>query len=103
MEDVDFGLRCALAGQGGSYVPSAVAYHRGSATLGEWNKDTVWRIARNQVLLAAKHFRVSRAGRLWPDSCSGDWSPCGMGADVAFVRGKFAGMRGPPDEAVKYK
>ncbi len=57
MEDVDFGLRCAMAGREGWYVPSAVAYHRGSATLGGWSKDTVWRIARNQVLLAAKHFQ----------------------------------------------
>ena len=54
MEDIDFGLRCALAGREGLYVPSAVAYHRGSATLGEWNKDTVWRIARNQLLLSAR-------------------------------------------------
>ena len=37
--------------------PAAVAQHRGSATLGAWNSDTVRRIARNQVLLAAKHFR----------------------------------------------
>ena len=57
LEDVDFGLRCALAGREGVYVPAAVAYHRGSATLGQWNKDTVRLIARNQVLLTAKHFR----------------------------------------------
>lgn len=56
LEDVDFGLRCALAGRSGWYEPDAVARHRGSATLGAWNSDTVRRIARNQVLLIRKHF-----------------------------------------------
>jgi GT2 family glycosyltransferase len=56
LEDVDFGIRCALAGFQGAYIPTAVAYHRGSATWGAWNKDTVKRIARNQILLTVKHF-----------------------------------------------
>src|SRR5579863_1287893 len=56
LEDVDFGIRCALLGFQGAYVPSAVAYHRGSETLGAWNKDTVKRIARNQILMTVKHF-----------------------------------------------
>jgi GT2 family glycosyltransferase len=57
LEDVDFGIRCALAGFPGAYVPSAVAYHRGSATLGAWNYDTVKRISRNQILITVKHFK----------------------------------------------
>jgi GT2 family glycosyltransferase len=57
LEDVDFGLRCSLAGFSGLYEPAAVANHLGSATRGEWNKDTVFQISRNQMLLAAKHFR----------------------------------------------
>jgi GT2 family glycosyltransferase len=93
MEDVDFGLRCALAGRGGLFVPSAVAYHRGSATLGEWNKDTVWRIARNQVLLSAKHFRGQPR---WP-IVAGQllWGIVALrhGRGSAFVRGKIAGLR----------
>ncbi len=93
MEDVDFGLRCALAGRGGLFVPSAVAYHRGSATLGEWNNDTVWRIARNQVLLAAKHFGGQPR---WP-IVAGQllWGIVALrhGRGSAFVRGKIAGMR----------
>ena len=56
LEDVDFGIRCALAGHHGSYIPSAVAYHRGSATRGAWNNDTVKQISRNQILLTVKHF-----------------------------------------------
>ena len=93
MEDVDFGLRCAIAGRGGLFVPSAVAYHRGSATLGEWNKDTVWRIARNQVLLSAKHFR----GQPWWPIVAGQllWGMVALrhGRGSAFLRGKIAGMR----------
>lgn len=93
MEDVDFGLRCALAGRPGVFVPSAVAYHRGSATLGEWNNDTVWRIARNQVLLSAKHFR----GQPWWPIVAGQllWGIVALrhGRGSAFVRGKIAGMR----------
>jgi GT2 family glycosyltransferase len=56
LEDVDFGLRCAEAGLGGLYVPDAIAYHQGSATLGQWHPDTVRKIARNQLLLVAKHY-----------------------------------------------
>ena len=93
MEDVDFGLRCALTRRGGLYVPSAIAYHRGSATLGEWNNDTVWRIARNQVLLSAKHFR----GQPWWPIVAGQllWGMVALrhGRGSAFIRGKIAGMR----------
>ncbi len=93
LEDVDFGIRCALAGHRGAYVPTAVAHHLGSATLGQWNKDTVYRIARNQILLVIKYFQgqsririvagqllwglvALRHGQLWP-----------------YLRGKMAGWR----------
>lgn len=56
LEDVDFGLRCASLNYAGRYVPEAIAYHMGSATLGPWHADTVRRISRNQVLLIAKHY-----------------------------------------------
>jgi len=56
LEDVDFGLRCGEAGLEGVYVPEAVAYHEGSGTLGRWHPETVRRIARNQLLLVAKHY-----------------------------------------------
>jgi GT2 family glycosyltransferase len=93
MEDVDFGLRCALEGREGLFVPSAVAYHRGSATLGEWNKDTVRRIARNQVLLSAKHFQSQAR---WP-IVAGQllWGVVALrhGCGSAFLRGKVAGIK----------
>ena len=56
LEDIDFGIRSAIAGFTGIYVPDAVAFHQGSATLGRWHPDTVRKIARNQLLLVAKHY-----------------------------------------------
>jgi GT2 family glycosyltransferase len=93
LEDVDFGLRCALAGREGVYQPFAIAYHRGSATLGAWSREAVWRISRNQVLLAAKHFRGQP---LWP-ILAGQllWGLVAArhGRAGAFLSGKFAGLR----------
>ena len=51
----------------GWYVPEAVAWHRGSATLGRWNPQTVRRISRNQVFLVAKHYPARLILRYaWP-------------------------------------
>ena len=92
LEDVDFGVRCALAGRDGIYVPAAVSRHRGSSTLGEWNRDTVRLIARNQVLLAAKHFRGQPrlpivAGQLL-------WGLLALrhARGAAYLRGKISGL-----------
>ena len=92
LEDVDFGLRCALAGRAGLYVPAATAHHRGSSTLGEWNSDTVRYIARNQVLLAAKYFRGQP---LWP-IVAGQllWGCLALrhARGWAYLRGKLSGL-----------
>lgn len=56
LEDIDFGIRCALAGIRGRYVPQALATHRGNATLGAWHPETVRLMSRNQVVLIAKHY-----------------------------------------------
>jgi len=97
LEDVDFGLRCAEAGFSGLYVPEAVAYHRGSATLGRWHPDTVRKIARNQVLLIAKHYppnwvlsygwSVFIAQSLW------GFVALRHGALVSYLSGKIEGLR----------
>jgi len=93
MEDVDFGLRCAAADRWGSYVPMAVAHHLGSATLGRWNKDTVKLIARNQVLLASKHF----GGEPWWPILVGQllWGLVAIrhACGIAWLRGKVSGLR----------
>jgi len=97
LEDVDFGLRCAEAGLGGCYVPESVAYHQGSSTLGRWHPDTVRRIARNQILLLAKHYPpnwILRYG--WPVFIAQAlWGLVALrhGALVSYVCGKADGLR----------
>ena len=67
LEDVDFGLRCAAQGLAGRYVPEALAHASGSATLGRWHPETVRRMARNQLLLLARHYpRRLLVARFWP-------------------------------------
>jgi len=93
LEDVDFGIRCAAHDRWGLYVPAATAYHQGSSTWGQWNKYSVRLIARNQVLLTAKHFGgLSR----WP-IVAGQllWGMVALchGCAGAYLQGKMAGMR----------
>ena len=97
LEDVDFGIRCATKGYSGVYVPNATARHQGSGTLGRWHKETVRRIARNQVLLVARHFPrhwMLRYG--WPVLIGQTlWGFVALrhGAGLAFLKGKIEGMR----------
>jgi GT2 family glycosyltransferase len=94
LEDIEFGLRCAVGGFYGVYEPSAVAWHQGGGTRGPWHPDTVRHMARNQVWVVALHFPrrwtwpvviaqllwglvAARHGRLWP-----------------WLRGKVEGLRG---------
>ena len=93
LEDVDFGIRCAIGERWGVYVPAAIAYHQGSSTWGQWNKYSVRLIARNQLLLTAKYFRgLSR----WP-IVAGQllWGLVALrhGCAGAYLQGKMAGMR----------
>jgi GT2 family glycosyltransferase len=54
-EDVDWNLRAQLAGWSCRYVPAAVAYHMGSATLGRGLTDfTRYHLVRNQLWIIAK-------------------------------------------------
>jgi len=97
LEDVDFGFRCAAADLPGIYAPGAVAYHTGSATLGRWHPATVRRIARNQLLLIAKHYPrgwVLRYG--WPVFVAQSlWGFLALqhGAGLAYLAGKLDGLR----------
>lgn len=93
LEDIDFGIRCAIQGLWGVYVPTAIAHHVGSSTWGAWNKNSVRLIARNQLLLTAKYFYgLSR----WP-MVAGQllWGLTALrhGCAVAYLQGKLAGLR----------
>jgi GT2 family glycosyltransferase len=97
LEDVDFGLRCALKGYSGVYVPEARAYHTGSATLGAWHPDTVRRTARNQVFLVAKHYSKKWLVRYgWAVLVAQTlWGLVALrhGTGLAFLRGKIEAIR----------
>lgn len=67
LDDLDLALRTELMGYGGFYVPDAVAYHVGSATLGEpMHPRIVELITRNQIYLVAKNYPRSVFVRLLP-------------------------------------
>jgi len=97
LEDVDFGLRCARLSLPGQYVPGAVAWHRGSASLGRWHPETVRRIARNQLLLAARHYPNACLARwTWPILVAQSlWGGVALrhGAGWAWIRGVLEGVR----------
>jgi GT2 family glycosyltransferase len=97
LEDVDFGLRCAELGLSGWYVPEAIAYHAGSATLGRWNRDTVRKISRNQLLLVAKHYPPDWVKcYCWPVLVAQIlWGFVALrhGAFLAYLAGKIEGVR----------
>jgi hypothetical protein len=93
LEDADFGLRCAAQRITGRYVPDARAVHVGSAALGRWHAETVRRMARNQLLLAARHFS---AHHLWPVLVAQLlWGAVAVrhGRGMAWARGKMQGLR----------
>jgi len=93
LEDVDFGIRCAVRGRTGVYSPGAIAFHLGSSTWGAWNKYAVRLIARNQLLLTAKYFRDLS----WWPILVGQllWGLVALrhGCAGAYLQGKIAGMR----------
>jgi GT2 family glycosyltransferase len=97
LEDVDFGVRCALAACPGTYVPDAVAWHQGSSTLGRWHPETVRLIARNQVFLVAKYYSGRMLARyIWPILVAqGLWGLVALrhGRGWAWLRGKMEGLR----------
>ncbi len=93
LEDVDFGLRCAAKGVSGEYTLAANAWHHGSASLGRWHPDTVRRIARNQLLLAARHLP---GDAWWPVLVAqGLWGGVALrhGRGLSWIRGVVEGLK----------
>lgn len=91
LEDVDIGMRGLKLGFRGLYEPGAVAWHRGSSTLGEWHPRQVRLTSRNQLRLVARHggpawWKVLVGQGLWGvaaarHGCFADW-----------CRGKWEGL-----------
>jgi GT2 family glycosyltransferase len=71
-EDVDWSLRAQLAGLGCRYVPSAVVYHMGSATIGRGLSDfTRYHLWRNTLWIIAKDLPASALLRHAPQLALG--------------------------------
>lgn len=73
LEDVEFGIRAALGGHHGVFVPTARAVHAGSATLGVWSARATYWNARNQVLLLARHYSASMLRKWWRPIVTGNF------------------------------
>lgn len=57
-DDADLGMRARLLGWQARYVPTAVVYHRHSATAGAYSPLKVMLVERNRLLLAIKNFSL---------------------------------------------
>jgi hypothetical protein len=67
LDDIDLAMRAQLMGHTGYYVPEAVAYHIGSATLGRPSHPRVIELmTRNQLYLIAKCYPISVLWKLLP-------------------------------------
>jgi GT2 family glycosyltransferase len=55
-DDAEMGLRARLCGWKCLYVPTAIAYHHHSATLGAYSPQKIFLVERNRVWLVAKLF-----------------------------------------------
>ncbi len=97
LEDVEFGLRCGSEGHTGRYVPEAVSWHIGSATRGSWHAETVRQIARNQVLIVARHYPPDVLREFgWPIALAQLlWGLVAFrhGRAGAWLKGKWQGIR----------
>jgi GT2 family glycosyltransferase len=96
LEDVDLGLRCLRQGISGVFVPHAIAWHHGSATLGSWHPEVVRLISRNQLLLLSRHYDEGLLRRwFWP-IVAGQllWGVVAArhGTLFAWIRGKSEGL-----------
>lgn len=96
-EDVDFGIRCRLAGIEGIYEPAAIALHMSKTTLGKSSARVYFLTARNQVLLLAKYYSGRTLWRFaWP-ILIGQLLALGAAARqrnfFSALRGKFAALR----------
>jgi GT2 family glycosyltransferase len=99
LEDVDLGLRAQLLGYMGIYLPDAVAYHIGSATLGDvLHPRIIEYVTRNQIYILAKDYSRAVLWRLLPRVAvyQGLWLVYAVRkrAFGAWLRGWWAGLRG---------
>jgi GT2 family glycosyltransferase len=107
LDDLDLALRAQLLGYGGLYLPEAVAYHVGSATLGDTlHPRVIEYVTRNQIYLLVKDYpravfrrlrsRIFAYQFLWALFA---WGNGGFGA---YLRGLRCGLRGRDGMRLKH-
>lgn len=99
LDDVDLALRGNLIGYRGTYVPEAVAYHIGSATLGEsLHPRVVEYITRNQFFVLTKDYPAALFRRLLPRIMMYQflWAAYALksGGIAPYLRGLRGALRG---------
>jgi GT2 family glycosyltransferase len=96
-EDVDFGVRCALAGLQGIYEPAAIAIHMSKTTLGRSAARVYYLTARNQIFILAKYYSAKTLLRFaWPIFVGQILALFAAAKQRNFLpalRGKFEGLR----------
>ena len=99
LDDLDLALRAQLLGYSGVYLPGAMAYHIGSATLGDTlHPRVIEYITRNQIYLLIKDYprpvfrRLLR--RIVAYQCLWLMFAVRNGTPGVYLRGLIAGLRG---------
>ncbi len=96
-EDVEFGIRCALAGVEGLYEPAAVATHMSKTSLGKSSFRVYFLTARNQVHILAKYYSARTLWRFaWAIAVGQILSLAAAARQQnlwAGLQGKWAGLR----------
>lgn len=93
-EDTDWAFRAQLAGYDARYVPSAVAYHIGSASLGPRISDfTMYHNWRNEMWLIAKNYPPSAFLVHLPDLALGMLAMAAMAVKRRMLRSWLAAWR----------
>jgi GT2 family glycosyltransferase len=96
-EDVDLGVRCALAGIDGIYDPAAIALHMSKTTLGKSSARVIFLTARNQLLILAKYYSGKTLRRFaWPvlvGQILAVLAAAKQGHLFAAIRGKWEAVR----------
>ena len=99
LDDLDLALRAHLIGYRGVYVPDAVAYHVGSATLGQaLHPRVIEYITRNQLFVVMKDYPRAVFRRLLPRIVTYQalWFLFAIrrGGVLAYLRGLRGALRG---------
>ncbi|HEX4749464.1 MAG TPA: glycosyltransferase family 2 protein [Bryobacteraceae bacterium] len=96
-EDVDFGVRCAIAGLHGIYEPQAVARHMSKTTLGRSAARVYYLTARNQIFILARYLSARTLLRFaWPILAGQVLALLAAARQrnlFAAMRGKWVGLR----------